>query len=376
MAIRVRRRCRRDRRCRPARARASMLLDLAGAEHADRDAADLTLRGRHAHERHGDVAIRREPAFALHDERELGRRPDRAAARVNSPPFTSQSATVAPLTWLTTRPAGSASETSRARPCCTSTRTTDEIVETSSPRPIDDATRARKRSGIFGAAIVGLALPRERQRLIGAAEHRPAAFRGGFRSLADESAGDRQSTPPLGNDSVARDTGAADDGSVIDSVPAADGDRQRDLERQHRSSRAREHDVRRRSFDQRQRLSVEARIAHPEAGRNRHFHPAFAQAHRRSATRARRWCRRLPRAKSRVGTQLVVDPGQRRIDRRRRWRGGSGFARARSARYSSTGSTTQPSRRCLRASVDGGAQAHEYCDHDTSCSRHRGLSFL
>ena len=103
-----------------------------------------------------------------------------------------------------------------------------------------------------------------------------------------------------------------------------------------RSSGAREQNVGGRPFDQRHRLSVEARISHPEPGGNRHFHPAVTQHIDRQQDApgdgstvmraARSRCASAShRPAARVGTV------------------GSGFARARSARYSSTGRTTQPS---------------------------------
>ena len=170
-----------------------MLFDLAGAEHADRDAAGLALGGGHAHQRHGDLAVRRAAGFRP-ARRTTARSATGSSSRTRSNPPVTVPVGDGRAVDLVDRPgpAGIASETSRARPCCTSTRTTDEIVDTSSPRPIDRRDARAKAQRLFGAAIVGLALPRKRQRLVGAAERRPSAFRGRFRSLADESAGDRQ----------------------------------------------------------------------------------------------------------------------------------------------------------------------------------------
>ena len=59
----------------------------------------------------------------------------------------SHSPTVEPSTWLTAKPAGSASVTSRASPCTTSTRTDAVTTDVSSPSSTSSAIRPRMRSG-------------------------------------------------------------------------------------------------------------------------------------------------------------------------------------------------------------------------------------
>ena len=132
-------------------------------------------------------------------------------------------------------PAGIASVSSRARPCCTSTRIDVDRSTTLLRRGRSTERHARAEAQrLFGAAIVDLALPRKRQRLVGAAERGPAAFGRRLGSLADEAAGDRQiDAAARQRQGGARDrrrrTTAARSIRCRPMRPAA-----RDLERQHR----------------------------------------------------------------------------------------------------------------------------------------------
>ena len=131
-----------------------------------------------------------------------------------------QSATVAPLTWFT-RVRGNR-ERDFTRQALLNFDAHDRRDRRDLFAEADRRSDARaKAQRHFGAPIVGLALPRKRQRLIGAAERGPSAFRADSdRSLTNPPVTVR-STPPLGSESVALDTGAEDDGRVIDSVPEA-----------------------------------------------------------------------------------------------------------------------------------------------------------
>ena len=163
--------------------------------------------------------------------------------------------------------------TSRARPCSTSTRTTDEIDDTSSPRPIDEDTRAGsampcRRGGRRSCASTKTRAPDWRGRAL------PIGFRSPIRSLAHEPTAYRRSTPPFGSVS-GRDTGA--DETAARSIrlppmpPAAAKSRARA-----RRARTRQDDVRGRTFDEDDGLAVETRIAHHQAGGDRHFDPAVS----------------------------------------------------------------------------------------------------
>ena len=67
--------------------------------------------------------------------------------------------------------------------------------------------------------------------------------------------------------------------------------------------------MRRRTVDERDRLAIEARLAHQESGRNLHADPPFAQdVHGEQRPAGRRLD---------AGPQLVVDSGHRRVDRGR-----------------------------------------------------------
>jgi hypothetical protein len=124
--------------------------------------------------------------------------------------------------------------------------------------------------------------------------------------------------------------------------------------------------VRGRAFDEDDGLAVETRIAHHQAGGDRHFDPAVSQHINREQSAAGN--------RVAIQAQLVVDARQRRID-------GSGFAvesrdslarAARGIRRSEVLPNHQERRLC--ADLVRGAQAHDQREHDKSCAGHRGLS--
>ena len=248
--------------------------------------------------------------------------------------------------------------TSRASPCCTSTRTVDDSVETSSPRPID-----RGDAGAEAQRIVR----RGDRRLLRLHENvsgwlaRPSAVHrlsvaDSDRSLTNPPVTVR-STPPRGSVSVARDNRRRRRRQRDRLGARPRSERQRDLERQ--DGAARRATARHARAGLRRARPAGRRGAHraPSVPRERALHPAFPQAHRRHEHAAGNRVARAERRR-RVDAQVVVDARQRGINGRRRRRGASGLARARSARYSSTGRTTQPSAAGACARVFVAAHRH------------------
>ena len=106
------------------------------------------------------------------------------------PPVVSQSATVDPLTWLTTRPAG-IRDGDFARESLQDFDANGGGYLTHVLAEADDLRHARANpQRLVGPPIVNFSLPPHRQRLIRMAERRPAALVRRFRMLGDEAAGD------------------------------------------------------------------------------------------------------------------------------------------------------------------------------------------
>ena len=205
----------------------------------------------------------------------------------------------------------------------------------SSPRPTSSVTVPRHLSVCVVRSASRCAVSTARQRLSGATERHPAAFRI-LRPLGEDAAVDVTSIPAARRQPVAtRETAPPDAGSVKASVPAALLSGTTMSSDEHRAPGLRQQHVRRRRVDDRVPRGRPSGGADQQSRRDVYPHPAFLEHVDRQSRLARRnrhsRAGRTPRASA--SPRPAADAGGRS--------GGKRFSR--NARYSPTGITTHPS---------------------------------